>query len=362
MNILILTATFGHGHDAAAKAIKSQISNRRADVNFEVVDFMSYLFPYVYKGIYTGFNYVVRNNLKLFDMMIRADYLSSRFPWREDITNSFAVKKIVNKYNPHLIICTWPMGCRYISAYKKRHEDPIPFVTCITDIAVHPEWITKESDYYLVASKESEAVLLNKGIRKNKIISCGIPIAPAFKKTQVDDGTCGKKRILIMGGGLGLIPGIDSLLNALQKEDNCHVTVIAGQNEELRDYLISTYPGVETLGFTQNVAEYMKKADAVFTKAGGMTMFEAIGTETPIFVFDPVIWNERINADYIQNSGIGRILRTERMGWVEEFVGYISSEDTLEYMKRNIRNIKSAMDSEVIEAIDMIIDRVSLPA
>ncbi len=362
MNILILTATFGNGHDSAAKAIKSQISNRRKDANVEVVDIMSYLFPYVYKGIYTGFNYVVRNNVKLFDMMIRADYLSSRFPWREDMTNSFALKRIVNKYNPDLIICTWPMGCRYISAYKSRYEDPVPFVTCITDVAVHPEWITKESDYYLVASKESEAVLISKGVSRDKIISCGIPVAPAFKKLHSDRSACGKKRVLIMGGGLGLIPGIDSLLGALRQQDNCHVTVIAGKNEELRDYLLRAYPDVETLGFTQNVAEYMKKADAVFTKAGGMTLFEAIGTETPIFVFDPLIWNEKINAEYIQDSGIGRILRTERMGWVEEFIEYISSEDTLEYMKRNIRDIKSSMDSEAIEAIDMIIDRVGMPA
>lgn len=273
MNILILTATFGNGHDSAAKAIKSEISNRRKDANVEVVDFMSYLFPYVYKGIYTGFNYVVRNNVKLFDMMIRADYLSSRFPWREDMTNSFAVKRIVNKYNPDLIICTWPMGCRYISAYKSRYEDPVPFVTCITDVAVHPEWITKESDYYLVASKESEAVLISKGVSRDQIISCGIPVAPAFKKLHSDRSACGKKRVLIMGGGLGLIPGIDSLLGALRQQDNCHVTVIAGKNEELRDYLLRAYPDVETLGFTQNVAEYMKKADAVLTKAGGMTLF-----------------------------------------------------------------------------------------
>ncbi len=362
MDILILTAAFGNGHISAAKALKSQILKRRKGANVEVVDFMPYLFPAVYKGVYLGFDFMVRYNLKLFDAMIRADSLRSRFPWREDIANSAAAKRVVDEYNPDLIICTWPLGCRYISAYKSHYGDSIPFVTCITDIAVHPEWVTKQSDYYLVGSKDMESSLIRMGVGKDKIIICGIPVSPAFEELHSDTAPCGRKHVLIMGGGLGLIPGIDSILKMLQKDEDFHVTVIAGKNEELREYLIKTYPGVETLGFTQDVAEYMKRADLLLTKPGGMTTFEAISSETPIFVLDPVIWNERMNADYIQASGIGHIVRTDRIGWEEKFMECISSQETLEYMKKNIKDLKAAMDREVIEAIDMIIDRSGLPA
>lgn len=51
-----------------------------------------------------------------------------------------------------------------------------------------------------------------------------------------------------MGGGLGILPGIDALLRALQKSPKFNVTVITGHNRELFNHLKQTYPEIEVVG------------------------------------------------------------------------------------------------------------------
>ncbi len=50
------------------------------------------------------------------------------------------------------------------------------------------------------------------------------------------------RELLVMGGGLGLIPHADTLLSALVATPNLHVTVITGKNEALRRELQQAYP------------------------------------------------------------------------------------------------------------------------
>ena len=50
---------------------------------------------------------------------------------------------------------------------------------------------------------------------------------------KADTGTHTKKRLLIMGGGLGLVPGGSRLLKRLNEETCFEVTLIAGKNRSL---------------------------------------------------------------------------------------------------------------------------------
>ena len=53
-----------------------------------------------------------------------------------------------------------------------------------------------------------------------------------------------------MGGGLGLIPSLDSFLGELNRAGNVNITIIAGSNEKLYNELKGKYSGVNVVGFT----------------------------------------------------------------------------------------------------------------
>ena len=95
--------------------------------------------------------------------------------------------------------------------YKETKKSNIPLYTYITDITAHNEWLGKETDMYFVGSKETKDELIQKGVEEDKIQICGIPVRQAFKNNNAVEQKH-KKEILIMGGGLGLIPGIEDIL------------------------------------------------------------------------------------------------------------------------------------------------------
>ena len=52
----------------------------------------------------------------------------------------------------------------------------------------------------------------------------------------------GRKKILIMGGGLGLLSKTDEVLRRLSSEKELDITVITGNNRELKNKLERDYP------------------------------------------------------------------------------------------------------------------------
>jgi UDP-N-acetylglucosamine:LPS N-acetylglucosamine transferase len=58
MNILILTGSFGMGHNSSAVAIKQELIKQYNDSKCFIVDINEYMFPALHSIIYKGFNVV----------------------------------------------------------------------------------------------------------------------------------------------------------------------------------------------------------------------------------------------------------------------------------------------------------------
>lgn len=207
-------------------------------------------------------------------------------------------QSLIVEYQPDLLVSTWPVGSKYIGAYKKRTKDTIPYITCITDISAHSEWISDETTAYIVSDDVSKRELEKKGIDAGRLFVGGIPVRQDFKVSDAviennKSKSDGVREVLMMGGGLGLIPGADDMLTYMEKLPKVHVTVITGNNEKLRKSLEGKYKNTDVMGYTKNVAEYMKKADFIISKAGGITLFESIYTETPMMVVYPFLEQEK---------------------------------------------------------------------
>ena len=349
MNILVLTAKFGMGHVSAAEAVKEKIEDKYEGANVTVVDTIDYLFPSLSGTAYSAFNVFSRKYHRLYNMLIKVDGHSIGMPMKKWFISKF--QRLVDKYEPDLIVSTWPVGSKYIGAYKQRTGSDIPYITCITDISAHSEWISKATSAYVVGDSSIKRKLIRKGVASDRIFVGGIPVKREFRKTASHDASRNKKEVLIMGGGLGLIPNAEEMLDYLNARDDTHTTLITGGNKKMFDQLSGRYANVEVIGYSNEVDKYMKKADMIITKAGGITMFEAINTETPMMVIDPFLEQEKSNAKFIERKGIGIIMRHHIGGYTKRYLERVlDDESALRTMKENMVKITSETNGHGIEA------------
>lgn len=349
MNILVLTARFGMGHISAAEAVKEEIEDRYEGANVTVIDTIDYLFPSLSGTAYSAFNLFSRKYHRLYNMLIKVDGHSVGMPMKRWFISKF--QYLVDNYEPDLIVSTWPVGSKYIGAYKQRTGSTIPYITCITDISAHSEWISKATSAYVVGDSSIKRKLIRKGVSGGRIFVGGIPVRREFRKDDATVTENGKKEVLIMGGGLGLIPNADEMLDYLNVREDTHTTIITGGNRKMFDQLNGRYRNVEVIGYTSYVDKYMKKADMIVTKAGGITMFEAINTKTPMMVIDPFLEQEKNNAEYIESKGIGVIMRHHFGESVEKYLERaLDNESELNSMKANMAKIKAETSGHGVEA------------
>ena len=349
MKILILTGKFGMGHYSVSEAIGQEISSRDSNIEVSIVDILDYLMPTASKILYKSFNTLVTkwSNLYNFVNINNEDNNIKTF-------NYFFVKgldRLFLEFNPDIVISTLPISSQYISKYKSLKKSNIPLFTFITDISSHSEWIHKNTDFYFVGDISIKKSLIDKGIDENKIIVSGIPVKQGFKDKIIKFDKNKSKEILIMGGGLGLISFNKNLFESLNNEKNIKTTVITGNNKKMFEQLKSKYKNIEVLGYTSKIDFYMKRADLIISKSGGITLFEAIYSETPIYVVNPFLLQEVKNAKFIEKRKIGQVVWNEEMDIAKDILSLINDDKAILKMKSNMKKVKENINQEEILSV-----------
>ena len=354
MNILILTGKFGMGHYSAAEAIKQEIEENYKDinVNIKIIDIIDYLFPAISSYVYKSFDTLVSKWANLYN------FINTNNEERNIKTFNYLfikkLDKLFDKYNPEVVISTLPISSQYISKYKSIKKSNVPLLTFITDISSHREWSHKNTNYYFVGDEKIKGSLVNKGISEEKIIITGIPVRKQFREIDMDLNKNNKKKeVLIMGGGLGLISVNDELFEVLNNVKDIKTTIITGNNKSMYEYLRDKYKNIKVIGYTEEVSKYMKNSDLIISKSGGITLFEAIYSEVPMYVINPFLVQEIKNSKFIEKEKIGKVIRDKDFDIVSDILNLINDDDEITKMKNNMKNIKSRINqNEIINVLD----------
>ena len=353
MNVLILTGKFGMGHLSAARSLQQHIDERLPGAQTQVVDLFEFLFPRRMAMAYSAYESFVFKCSRLFNGCYKT------FSHGRGRGYNLVMTRMLDQFHgllcavrPDVIISDISLASRFVSLYKDKRRGgafaAVPLITCITDINEHSSWYSVNTDYYLVPTLSVRCSLMCRGVDPRRIIVYGVPVKRQFSCICRREKPAGerKKELLLMGGGYGSLPTSTSFYEALNRLPDVHVTVVTGRNQKLYDKLHGRFEGMSVLGFTNQVVRLMADADLVVTKAGGISLFEAVAAEVPILIFKPQLVQEEDNADYFARYEIGKVLPRQDSKCIEEIARVLSDPDKLAQMRQNMLRLKARLDPE----------------
>lgn len=348
MNILILTGQFGMGHYQAAQTIQAELADKLG-AHVVIGDLMQLALQEYSAGVYRAYGALVRHNCSVFNWLYRSTdkgSLQGRLPMEKALAQ--AVAQMVEKTQADMLIATHSASVMAASAYKRRFATAIPLLTVITDVVSHSNWVTAESDWYLVATPYSRDILVRKGVPVERILVSGIPVQPIFKHLPRKIKYNSTQKLLIMGGGCGLLPKERSFYEALDKLPHVETTILTGHNRALYAQIHGAYEHITAVGFTDDVPNYMAQADVVISKPGGLSVFEAIYAEKPLLLFKPKMEQEKRNGQFMTKSGMALTLPESGQA-MAAFIGQaLADEVGLRRLGRQMRLLKAELDEQAL--------------
>jgi processive 1,2-diacylglycerol beta-glucosyltransferase len=313
--ILILTAGFGDGHNAAARNLRDAIELLDENSRAEVLD--------LFADSYGAFNTLARKTYlgmvqyapRLWGgiySMLESPLVGSQlgnFPRMQEL-----LEKILAETQPDCVVSTYPIYAHVIQRIcRSQHERPFKLITVVTDsITVNSAWFRAPSDYFCVANDATAEVLRKNGVADKLIHTLGFPVSPVFADNpDILPAPAGDepRRVLyiINTGKKKAGKSVDRLLEL----ENVHLTVTVGRDAELRARLIERTRDladrVKVIGWTNQMPELMMSHHLVISKAGGATVQEAIAARCPMIVNQVIPGQEEGNAELIWRYHLGAI-------------------------------------------------------
>lgn len=351
MKILILTGKFNMGHWSVAQSLKQELRSAYPDGIVDVEDVVTYAVPGMDRAVYGLFKTFTTYTPGLYNVLYRLTERSTG-----DLLPVHALpflqgtEELLAERRPDVVISTHPLCTQLVGRCKKRGDYNGLLLTCVTDITGHGEWLCRESDGYLVGAEAVRNAFTARGVDPDRIVVTGIPVRREFKEPVSGEGN-GERRLLIMGGGQGLLPRDDSFYTAVNDLPRVKTTLITGGNRRLFDRLAGKYPNIRVLGYTPEVYDYMRRSDLVLSKPGGATTFEAIFSATPMLAWEPFWEQERRNAAFLVREGMGRVAGKEKDQCLSALEELLADPVALARMKNRMKALRERLDDRGLEEL-----------
>lgn len=336
------------GHASAAHALAEQLKAIPECANVLVEDIFLHALKRNCHLLYGYFSFVVKKANWIYNWIYRRSEqveksAGSGFPLKRVFLN--ALGHLIDGTNADVVISTLPICSQMVSEYKQATGRRLMLVTCITDVTSHYEWIYPQTDLYLTAAPKIRDQLVEKGVPARSIVVSGIPVRSQFAQGGFPR-TAGPRRLLIMGGGFGLLPKSAAFYERLNGLSGVKTTVIAGKNHSLYRRLCGRYPNITVLAYVDDVCTHMRAADLILSKPGGITLYESIFAEVPLLMFRPFLEQEKRNCAFALENGLGLLLSGEAEDCVPEIDRIVHDGDLLETVRQNMRRFKSCLDTD----------------
>lgn len=226
----------------------------------------------------------------------------------------------IRAFGPELIVVNEMWPAVLLSPLKASGAVAAPVVGVLTDYGVHDLWVQPGVDHYCVASTEMVVALRAAGVEGSRISVTGIPLMTGFRRPPSMEEARralgiepSHAVILLLGGGLGL--GLEAVAKQLAASGtDAQLLVVAGRNQAVLESLrplTAASSRLRVYPWTEHMELFMRAADVVVGKPGGLTVSEAMACGRPLVATHSLRGQEGFNVHFLEAQGVGRLVPEE---------------------------------------------------
>lgn len=309
--ILLLTAGYGEGHNAAARGIQAALKRVAPEASVEVHDLFAETWPRRHKLIRRAYLGLINRWPRAWGLVY--EWLDQKSEFDSDfnrllgpVKETFA--RVLENFKPDVIASVFPPYPYLFKQIAPNHEART--VAVVTDsITVNAIWYRAPANYFVVPNEPSADVLRAGGVPEEKIKTLGFPVNPAFADLSRDRDLPVTPQltsvVYMINAGTAAAPDIVRRLLDL----GVNLTVTVGRDEKLRKGIAKAAGGnkIEIIGWTDQLPQLLCRSHLLIGKAGGATVQETIAAACPMIINHIVSGQEEGNARLITQSRAGII-------------------------------------------------------
>ena len=318
--LLILTAGFGEGHNAAARNLAAAGNALQGPGTTLSVDLFALTSPRFNRLARRAYLAAINGAPGLWSAFYRWVDHHEIFPrhlWllRQEFRQ---LDRLVRREQPAVVCSTFPVYGFLLERLAGSGRLAAPFYNVVTDsISINSLWARPACAGWFVPNEETAEVMRAQGVPAARLHVLGFPV-PAFFSEQArllsppDLAAGAAPRVLTI-----LHSGVRHALataRRLLEESDWELTFAVGRDERLRQRLEHLAAGrrqrTQILGWTDEVPRLLMTHHVVISKAGGATTQEAIAARCPMLVNQVVPGQEEGNYELLRRRGAGALVET----------------------------------------------------
>jgi processive 1,2-diacylglycerol beta-glucosyltransferase len=319
-SILVLTASYGEGHNAAARAVAAAIDAAAGPGTARVLDVMALATPrlnaIIRSAYFTAINRTPRLWGRLYHWLDRNEPVPRRLSLLPATLRR--LEAILAAERPAAVCSTYPAYSLMLGHLAKQGRFSAPHFTVVTDsISINSLWWRAPSTGWFLPNEESADVLRQAGVDPGRLHVTGFPVPPFFGEQaatlmppDLSAGAAPRVLYVVHSG----THHAETTARLLLAETDWEVTCTVGRNARLRRELSALIVGrqrpAEILGWTDRIPQLLMTHHALVSKAGGATTQEAVAALCPMIVNQIVPGQEEGNYELLRRRGAGALAQT----------------------------------------------------
>jgi len=276
---------------------------------------------------------------------VRARLALMKWSWLRLIRR---LEAAVRKVSPQVVISTQMIPAAMACYLKQRGKLAAAIVGVMTDFGIHDFWKQRGIERYCIAHESIAGSIgtrfaFSAGVAQTGLeMATGVPLMPEFawplsqpEARRALQLPADANIVLVLGGGLGL--SVDIAASALLRPDRrMHVVVMPGRNVSAREALArlaeSHGSRLTVCSWTDRMDVYLRAADLVVGKPGGITVAEALACGRPLLATRSLGGQEGFNVSFLERNGVGGLVADGEL--LERVHALLAKRDLLHRMQR----------------------------
>jgi UDP-N-acetylglucosamine:LPS N-acetylglucosamine transferase len=300
--VVIVSASMGGGHNAAAEELERRLSARGMSVrSIEFLDAPPFRIGWTVQRIYRR---LLRSAPWVYDLIYRLWYLAP-FLWGPLVLFVCALSRRrlvrwVTEEPSDVVVSTYPLSSLVLGHERARGRVPSPVVTFLTDFSVHPLWVHPGVDVHLAvtdhAAAAAEHLLGDPAYVSGPLVRAefrggGRDRTVVRRALGLDDDA---RVALVVAGSWG-VGEVERTVEDIRDRGGFTTIIVCGKDDALRRRLTERDLGI-VLGWSDRMAELMAASDVLVENAGGLTSLEAMTIGLPVITYRPIPGHGKDNA------------------------------------------------------------------